>query len=183
MRNAGTPDFSTGRRSKSTTSTWNSSPQRELSTNPLSGKLGADHTRCGVYTAGGSSRRPRHSVYTPPLMPPSTLQSDLLTTFQATKRLVAQPLIDGTSDASQLGQNRHPASSAATPTYSGPDVAGERKVTVGARPGLGRANSPAPGLGSALSELRRLNAELLAAAGQLKPVTIEALLRGGPGTG
>jgi hypothetical protein len=38
-------------------------------------------------------------------------------------------------------------------------------------------------LGSALSELRRLNAELLAAAGQLKPVTIEALLRGGPGTG
>jgi dihydrofolate reductase len=25
------------------TSTWNSSPQRELATNPLSGKLGADH--------------------------------------------------------------------------------------------------------------------------------------------
>src|SRR4029077_5981081 len=38
----GTPDFSTGLRSKSTTSTWNSSPQRELTTNPLSGKLGAD---------------------------------------------------------------------------------------------------------------------------------------------
>ena len=34
--------FSTGPRSKSTTSTWNSSPQRELATNPLSGKLGAD---------------------------------------------------------------------------------------------------------------------------------------------
>src|SRR6185312_11750853 len=41
----GTPDFSTGLRSKSTTSTWNSSPQRELTTNPLSGKLGADHRR------------------------------------------------------------------------------------------------------------------------------------------
>jgi hypothetical protein len=39
----GTPDFSTGPRSKSTTSTWNCSPQRELATNPLSGKLGADH--------------------------------------------------------------------------------------------------------------------------------------------
>ena len=39
----GTPDFSTGPRSKSTTNTWNSSPQRELTTNPLSGKLGADH--------------------------------------------------------------------------------------------------------------------------------------------
>ena len=31
------------RRSKSTTSIWNGSPQRELTTNPLSGKLGADH--------------------------------------------------------------------------------------------------------------------------------------------
>ena len=38
----GTPDFSTGPRSKSTTSTWNSSPQRKLAINPLSGKLGAD---------------------------------------------------------------------------------------------------------------------------------------------
>ena len=55
---------------------------------------------------------------------------------------------------------------------------------MGAQPGLGRANSACarPG-GSTLSELRRLNAEMLAAAGQLKPVTIEALLRGGPGTG
>ena len=48
----------------------------------------------------------------------------------------------------------------------------------------------------AIGELRRLNAEMLAAAGQLKPVTIEALLarsdleagieallRGWPGTG
>ena len=36
----GTPDFSTGPGNKSTTSTWNSRPQRELATNPLSGKLG-----------------------------------------------------------------------------------------------------------------------------------------------
>ena len=49
---------------------------------------------------------------------------------------------------------------------------------------------------AAIGELRRLNAEVLAAAGQLKPVTIEALparsdleagieapLRGWPGTG
>jgi hypothetical protein len=42
--NVGTPDFSTGPRSKSTTSTWNSRSQRELSVNQLSGKLGADHT-------------------------------------------------------------------------------------------------------------------------------------------
>src|SRR5580704_14512167 len=38
----GTPDFSTGPRSKSTTSTWNSRSQRELTVNQLSGKLGAD---------------------------------------------------------------------------------------------------------------------------------------------
>ena len=66
----------------------------------------------------------------------------------------------------------------------GADVAGKRKVTVEARPGLGpRKFRMRQAWGSALSELRRLNAELLAAAGQLKPVTIEALLRGGPGTG
>jgi hypothetical protein len=63
-------------------------------------------------------------------------------------------------------------------------LAGERKVTVGARLGLGRVNSACAGPGDyTLSEPRRLNAEVLAAAGQLKPVTIEALLRGGPGTG
>src|SRR5713101_674106 len=45
----GTPDSSTGRRSKSTTSTWNSRSQRELTVNQLSGKLGADH--CDI-TAG-----------------------------------------------------------------------------------------------------------------------------------
>ena len=43
IRNVGTPDSSTGRRSKSTTSTWNSRSQRELTVNQLSGKLGADH--------------------------------------------------------------------------------------------------------------------------------------------
>src|SRR5436305_15288747 len=42
IRNAGTPGFSTGPRSKSTTSTWNSRSQRELTANQLSGKLGAD---------------------------------------------------------------------------------------------------------------------------------------------
>src|ERR1035437_11096437 len=41
----GTPDFSTGARSRSTTNTWNGCPQRELTTNPLSGKLGADQLR------------------------------------------------------------------------------------------------------------------------------------------
>jgi len=37
--------------------------------------------------------------------------------------------------------------------------------------------------GSTLSEPRRLHAEVLAAAGQLKPGTIKALPLGGPGTG
>ena len=40
--NAGTPDL-VPNRSKSTTSIWNSSQQRELTHNPLSGELGADH--------------------------------------------------------------------------------------------------------------------------------------------
>src|SRR5580693_3096135 len=44
----GTPDFSTGPRSKSTTSTWNSRSQRELTVNQLSGKLGADQCRAGL---------------------------------------------------------------------------------------------------------------------------------------
>jgi hypothetical protein len=38
-----TLDSSTGPRSKSMTSTWNSRSQRELTVNQLSGKLGADH--------------------------------------------------------------------------------------------------------------------------------------------
>src|SRR6266567_4902479 len=42
MRSAGTPGFSTGPHGRSTRNTWNGSPQRELTTNPLSGKLGAD---------------------------------------------------------------------------------------------------------------------------------------------
>jgi hypothetical protein len=37
-------DFSTGPRYKSTMSIWNSRSQRELTVNPLSGKLGADQT-------------------------------------------------------------------------------------------------------------------------------------------
>jgi hypothetical protein len=35
--------ISTGCRNRSTTSTWNSSSQRESTINPLSGRLGADH--------------------------------------------------------------------------------------------------------------------------------------------
>src|SRR6266581_9803278 len=42
MRSAGTPGFSTGPHGRSTRNTWNGSPQRELTTNTLSGKLGAD---------------------------------------------------------------------------------------------------------------------------------------------
>ena len=66
-----------------------------------------------------------------------------------------------------------------------------------AEPGLTAAQRAAVGeYEAAIGELCRLNAEVLAAAGQLKPVTIEALLgrsdleagieallRGGPGTG
>ncbi|MGH3407395.1 MAG: hypothetical protein ACRDRJ_33570, partial [Streptosporangiaceae bacterium] len=40
----GTPDSSTGPRNRPATNTWNGSTQREFTINPLSGKLGADHT-------------------------------------------------------------------------------------------------------------------------------------------
>src|ERR1035438_2652204 len=43
IQNVGTPDSSTGPRNRPTTNTWNGSPQRELTTNPLSGMAGADH--------------------------------------------------------------------------------------------------------------------------------------------
>ncbi|MGI8450359.1 MAG: hypothetical protein ACR2MP_24925, partial [Streptosporangiaceae bacterium] len=52
----GTPGFSTGPRSKSAMSIWDGSPQRELTTNPLSGKAGADH-----FNSYGS-RRGNHEV-------------------------------------------------------------------------------------------------------------------------
>src|SRR5437660_6845708 len=42
IQSVGTPGFSTGPRSKSVRNTWNGSPQRELTINTLSGKLGAD---------------------------------------------------------------------------------------------------------------------------------------------
>ena len=45
IQNAGTLGFSTGRHDKSVRNTWNGSPQRELTINPLSGKLGADQPR------------------------------------------------------------------------------------------------------------------------------------------
>src|ERR1039458_9298460 len=50
----GTPDFSTGRRSRSTTSILTGSSQRELTINRLSGKLGA-HQGPG---RGGLGQRP-----------------------------------------------------------------------------------------------------------------------------
>src|SRR5258708_32405506 len=43
MRSAGPPGFSTEPHGRSTRNTWNGSPQRELTTKTLSGKLGADH--------------------------------------------------------------------------------------------------------------------------------------------
>src|SRR6266852_1722940 len=53
----GTPDSSTGRRSKSTTSTWNSRSQRELTVNQLSGKLGADHQAPEVFACVAGATR------------------------------------------------------------------------------------------------------------------------------
>jgi putative transposase len=38
-------------RNRSTTNMWNGSPQRELTKNPLSGKLGADHVLTGRLAA------------------------------------------------------------------------------------------------------------------------------------
>src|ERR1022692_3479578 len=43
IADVGTPDFSTGRRSRSTTSILTGSSQPELTINRLSGKLGAHH--------------------------------------------------------------------------------------------------------------------------------------------
>src|SRR5258707_7377328 len=57
--NVGTPDFSTGPRSKSTTSIWHSRLQRELTVNQLSGKLGADHIGHGDFRHGPPHRRIR----------------------------------------------------------------------------------------------------------------------------
>src|SRR5258708_7872691 len=42
IRSACNPDFRTEPHGRSTRNTWNGSPQRELTTNTLSGKLGAD---------------------------------------------------------------------------------------------------------------------------------------------
>ena len=58
IRNAGIPDSGTGPHSRSMRNTWNGSPQRELTTNTLSGKPGADQ-RAGGTTAGRSDRDPR----------------------------------------------------------------------------------------------------------------------------
>src|SRR5713226_4465714 len=62
----GTPDSSTGRRSKSTTSTWNSRSQRELTVNQLSGKLGADHSSPAPdHPAAADSGKPTAPTATP----------------------------------------------------------------------------------------------------------------------
>src|SRR5712692_9016409 len=62
----GTPDSSTGRRSKSTTSTWNSRSQRELTVNQLSGKLGADQFGLDDTTAIRYATIARQLLETPP---------------------------------------------------------------------------------------------------------------------
>src|SRR6266700_1900252 len=60
MRSAGTPGFSTEPHGRSTRNTWNGSPQRELTTNTLSGKLGADQlgSACG-WLCGAADSRPK----------------------------------------------------------------------------------------------------------------------------
>src|SRR6266571_6165335 len=84
MRNAGTPGFSTEPHGRSTRNTWNGSPQRELTTNTLSGKLGADQpARCGTGRPPGATAgphpRPSSSATTisgdhaPPTTPSRTL--------------------------------------------------------------------------------------------------------------
>src|SRR5690349_20543340 len=60
MQGEGTPDFSTAPRSKSETSTWNGSPQRELTTNPLSGMFGADQNTSDGRPASAASIAPRY---------------------------------------------------------------------------------------------------------------------------
>src|SRR6266581_67977 len=79
--NVGTPDFSTGHRSRSTTSTWNSRSQCELTANPLSGKLGADQGprpirpahRAGTHQKGQPRRaapeHPQHQRHETATMP------------------------------------------------------------------------------------------------------------------
>ena len=45
-------------------SIWNSSPQRELTTNPLSGKLGADHAFTVGLTARLAGAGPAQAILT-----------------------------------------------------------------------------------------------------------------------
>ena len=71
LKRPGTSGFSTGPRSKSTRNTWNGSPQRELTTNPLSGKLEADqanpHPR--PHSRPHASVRPPHTLRSRPRSP------------------------------------------------------------------------------------------------------------------
>src|SRR5713101_3464399 len=73
----GTPDSSTGRRSKSTTSTWNSRSQRELTVNQLSGKLGEDQT-CLARPAQQAATGAAGTISPAPDSQPSTRQPHLL---------------------------------------------------------------------------------------------------------
>jgi hypothetical protein len=53
IRNVGTPDFSTGVLGRLTTNTWNGSPQRKLTANTQSGKLGADQKHLAFAATSG----------------------------------------------------------------------------------------------------------------------------------
>src|ERR1022692_3053125 len=61
IADVGTPDFSTGRCSRSTTSILTGSSQPELTINRLSGKLGAHHPRDLPLLARRRPLRPRHT--------------------------------------------------------------------------------------------------------------------------
>src|SRR6266700_7042237 len=83
--NVGTPDFSTGHRSRSTTSTWNSRSQCELTATPLSGKLGADHSSPPTSTARPSSTSKPHAPPSPKSPTPDTGTSPTTTGTITTK--------------------------------------------------------------------------------------------------
>src|SRR5260370_30596825 len=112
----GTPDFSTGPRSKSTTSIWNSSPQRELATNPLSGKLGADHLRPqrlrAISDPDGLQLAPVHRHPHQHTAPPVQVHPDDLPAVICSRhRGPPLPGGDGCFAPSSIRQERRPAPS------------------------------------------------------------------------
>src|ERR1035438_2322701 len=66
IADVGTPDFSTGRRSKSTTSILTGSSQPELTINRLSGKLGAHHSHRGEQQGSAAVREGPDTADAPP---------------------------------------------------------------------------------------------------------------------